>query len=197
LIDYWSVHTSETFLTWLKNTHPLVKTIFVLANCTSVFQPTDVILQRPFKHAFRNEFDEWSLDQISQQLEDSTESKEIKLQTKLSILKPLICLWLYNAWLHIHKKKMIQIGWEKCELLQPFQADFQAASLDANISSPLFKENAQVEHTTNKEDLVEDIEPDTSIDAVMQDSLKNLVEVTGLQASGARISTIKGAAKKR
>jgi hypothetical protein len=58
LIDCWSVHTSETFLTWLKDFHPLVKTIFVLANCTSVFQPADVILQRPFKHAFRNEFDD-------------------------------------------------------------------------------------------------------------------------------------------
>ena len=129
-------------------------------------------------------------------VEDFTDSKEIKLQTKLSILKPLICLWLYNARIHIHKK-MIQIGWEKCGLPQPFQADFQAASLNANISSPLFKENEEVEHTTNKEDLVEDIEPDTSIDAVMQDFLKNLAEVTSLQASGARISTIKGAAKKR
>ena len=57
LIDYWSVHTSTTFLTWLKLTHPLVKIVFVPANCTSVLQPANVILQRPFKHAFRNQYD--------------------------------------------------------------------------------------------------------------------------------------------
>ena len=45
LIDCWSVHTSTTFLTWLKLIHPLVKTIFVPANCTSVLQPADLILQ--------------------------------------------------------------------------------------------------------------------------------------------------------
>jgi hypothetical protein len=54
LIDCWSVHTSTTFLTWLKLSHPLVKTIFVPANCTNVLQPADVILQRLFKYVFRN-----------------------------------------------------------------------------------------------------------------------------------------------
>jgi hypothetical protein len=76
------------------------------------------------------------MDQISTQLEHSNEPSEIKLETKLSILKPLFCLWLYNAWIHIHKK-LIQIGWEKCGLLR-FQTEFQVASLNTNISSPIF-----------------------------------------------------------
>ena len=106
LIDYWSVYTSTKFLTWLKLTHPLVKTIFVPANYTSVLQPTDVILQRPFKHAFRNQYDKWSMNQISQQL-DSGEEENIKLDSKLSVLKPLLCSVLYEAWLSIYKKRMI------------------------------------------------------------------------------------------
>ena len=48
LIDCWSVHTSEAFTTWIKQTHLQVKTIYVPANCTSIYQPADVILQRPF-----------------------------------------------------------------------------------------------------------------------------------------------------
>jgi hypothetical protein len=101
----------------LKDFHPLVKTIFVPANCTSVFQPVDAILQRSFKHAFRNQFDEWSMDQIQQQLKNATPAENINLESKLSVLKPLLCTWLYSAWLYIHKKRMVQIGWEKCGLL--------------------------------------------------------------------------------
>jgi hypothetical protein len=56
------------------------------------------------------------------------------------------------------------------------------------MSSPLFKEETQEEHTTNKEDMVEDIEPDASIDAVMNDSSKRLTENQDLQASGTKVS---------
>jgi hypothetical protein len=94
----------------------MVKTIFLPTNYSIVVQSTDVILQRSFKHAFLNQFDEWRMDQFSQQLEDSTMSMEIMLETKLSILKPLLCLWLCNSWIHSHKK-MVQIGWKKCGLL--------------------------------------------------------------------------------
>jgi hypothetical protein len=107
------------------------------------------------------------MDQISQQLETSIEAKEIKLDTKLTILKPLLCLWLHNAWIYIHKNRMIQIRWKERGLSQSFQAEFQVASLNANISSPLLKKEAQVENTTNKEDLVQDIELDAIIDAVI------------------------------
>jgi hypothetical protein len=182
----------------LKDFHPLVKTIFVPTNCTSVFQPANVILQRPFKHAFRNEFDDWSMDQIQQQLENATPTEGIKLESKLSVLKPLLCSWLYKAWLHIHKKKMVQIGWEKCGLLQAFQPKFQATALNENMTSPLFKGNdVQAEETMNKEDMANDIELETTIKTVMEDSLKRLANIQDLQASGARVSTMKVVARKR
>ena len=57
LIDCWSVHMSKVFILWLKDFHPEILLIFVPANCTSVFQPADVILERPFKHSFRQQFD--------------------------------------------------------------------------------------------------------------------------------------------
>jgi hypothetical protein len=44
--------------------------------------------------------------------------------------------------------------------------------------------------------MVEDIEPDTFIDAVMQD-LKRLAESHNLQASWARVSAMRGATRKR
>ncbi len=34
--------------------------IFVFVNCTSELQPTNVILQKPLKHAFKVYFNSWT-----------------------------------------------------------------------------------------------------------------------------------------
>jgi hypothetical protein len=97
------------------------------------------------------------MDRI-QQLENATLLEDIKLESKLSVLKPLLCAWLYNAWIHIHKKRMVQIGWEKCSLL--------------------FKEeDVQVEDTIIKENMEGDIDPETTIKSIMEDSLKKLADI--------------------
>ncbi|KAL5474587.1 hypothetical protein EMCRGX_G026557 [Ephydatia muelleri] len=51
LLDVWSVHFSEAFLTHLKDKAPWLIVKFILANCTSVLQPMDVGIQKPFKDA--------------------------------------------------------------------------------------------------------------------------------------------------
>ncbi|THV00922.1 hypothetical protein K435DRAFT_818166 [Dendrothele bispora CBS 962.96] len=52
-IDCWSVHKSREFLNWMKETHPTVIVIFVPGNCTSLFQPLDVGIQRVLKQSFK------------------------------------------------------------------------------------------------------------------------------------------------
>lgn len=156
-----------------------------------MLQPADVILQRPFKHAFRNQYDKWSINQISQQL-DSGEEENITLDSKLSVLKPLLCSWLYEAWLTIHKKRMVQIGWEQCDIAKAFENDFQEAALCANLSTPLFKEERTQIEDVNKDDLIEHMEPDTCITIVMQESLEKAAEISRLH--GARVTSLKDAA---
>ena len=63
------------------------------------------------------------MNQMSQQL-DSWEEENITLDSKLKVLKPLIYSWLYEAWLNIHKKQIVQIGWEQCDITKAFQHDF-------------------------------------------------------------------------
>ncbi len=53
LIDCWKVHISAGFREWMLDLFPLIKTMFVPANCTSKLQVADVVLQRPLKHRFR------------------------------------------------------------------------------------------------------------------------------------------------
>ena len=80
----------------MKDNHQKILIIFVLANSTSVFQPTDVILQKPFKHEFMQEFDSFTCNDIMKQLQH-TSTKEIKVDTKITTLKPQLCIWPLKA----------------------------------------------------------------------------------------------------
>jgi hypothetical protein len=69
LLDCWSIHMSKDFTSCVKEKYPQILLIFVPANYTRVLQPADVIIQRPFKHSFRQQFDNYKSQDIGQQLE--------------------------------------------------------------------------------------------------------------------------------
>ena len=90
---------------------------------------------------------------------------------------------------------MVQIGWEQCDIAKVFQHDFQKVALCANLSTPLFKEETtQIEEVTNNDGIIEDMEPDTCITTIMQQSLEMAAEIIRLH--GARVSSLKDAARK-
>jgi hypothetical protein len=116
LIDCWSVHISKEFRAWIKKNYPQIHLLFIPANCTSVHQPADVILQRPFKHAFRQEFNKFTMGVITRQLETTG---DVKVDTKMSILKPKISRWLFTAWYHLSSKQdMVKKGGIKQDYLE-------------------------------------------------------------------------------
>jgi hypothetical protein len=105
LIDCLSIHKNKFFLNWMKLKFPNVCVIFIPTNCTSVFQPVDVILQCSFKHAFKKEFHSWTCSIIKSQLE---RGENVKVDFRMLILKPNICAWLFQAWIHVkNMNKMI------------------------------------------------------------------------------------------
>jgi hypothetical protein len=54
----------------MKKEHTNILLIFVPINCTSEFQPTNVILQKPLKHAFKVHFNSWTSQTIKDQIDD-------------------------------------------------------------------------------------------------------------------------------
>jgi hypothetical protein len=154
----------------MKSKHPQIHLHFIPANCTSIFQLADVILQRPFKHAFQLEFIKYIMDVFTKQLEDGV---DLKMDMKMSTLKPKICGWLHKAWEHLTcKEDMVKKGWGHTGLLQAFQEDFQKQAMMENIKDPLFtnidETNAseKIDHTN-----MEEICAEVSIDTVLDDSL--------------------------
>ena len=192
LLDCWSVHISKDFISWLKISHPQILLIFIPANCTSVFQPADVILQRPFKHGFRQQFDNYTSENIGKQI-DEKELQDVELNTKMSVLKPLLCSWLYQAWQHINKTDMIKRGWSMCGLDRAFESSFQTSAMEEHMKSSLFKEVRGAEEICKEND--DETDPDESIEAIMEKNL-SLVAATR-ERKRSVVSTMKDQARKR
>ena len=92
LIDCWSVHVSKAFRDWCKEEHcSWLSTVYVAANCTSKLQPADVILQRPFKAAFRNGFNGWVISETERQLENGVNASDVKFNMGIINLREKAC----------------------------------------------------------------------------------------------------------
>jgi hypothetical protein len=51
----------------MKKHHPKIHVIYKLTNYTSIYQPTDVILQHIFEHSFCQEFNKYIMNNITKQ----------------------------------------------------------------------------------------------------------------------------------
>jgi hypothetical protein len=61
----------------------------------------------------------------------------VKLDTKMSVLKPLLYSWLYLAWQNVYQPSMIKKGWAMCDLDRAFNKTFQTIAMDEYMKNPL------------------------------------------------------------
>ena len=68
----------------MKKYRTRIHLLFILANCTSIYQLANVIFQCPFKHAFQQEFNLYTTNIIFSQIEAK---KEVKVDFKVVYIK--------------------------------------------------------------------------------------------------------------
>ena len=82
-------------------------------------------------------------------------SYNVKVDMKMSTLKPKVCEWLFTAWTHLTSKlDMVRKGWSHTALLRAFDTEFQKQAMVNNMKTPLFN-NIEVDttlETNNQED---------------------------------------------
>lgn len=108
IIDCWSVHRSEQFLTWMRTTYPWISVIFVPAGCTGLAQPCDVGIQRVLKHTIRRSMLNDMVQETIDLLEGGNPPDSILLNTKIGKLRDRSVGWMVNGWDRISNAELIQ-----------------------------------------------------------------------------------------
>ena len=152
IIDCWSVHKSKEFMEWMKLHYPNYHIIFVPAGCTGVAQPADVILQRPLKHEYKNQYTNWATEQMMESLKAGVKPSNCSLLKDYRALKPLTVKWAVEAWLKLKQKKSdIALGWEKIGWNRMFDKDYQIEALTT------LNKNAETSTNESKQEVEENI----------------------------------------
>jgi hypothetical protein len=86
-LDIYPVHAGVEFWTFVFDEHPHIILIFVPGNCTGIFQPADVGLQRIIKHRLKQELFTYLFEQQRKQIRDGIDPDKVKIATGLPELR--------------------------------------------------------------------------------------------------------------
>ncbi|KAF7793930.1 hypothetical protein EIP86_005052 [Pleurotus ostreatoroseus] len=117
LIDCYPVHIGLEFRTFVWKEFPNVFLIFVPANCTGIFQPADVGIQRPVKHHLRQWALKFLVDSHTKQIESGLTPEQVRFTTSMPVLRdasvaPLVDVWKFMDAPDGHS--IVRRAWEKC-----------------------------------------------------------------------------------
>lgn len=106
LIDVWSVHRSKEFRDWMKQTHPTIILDFVPGGCTSVFQPCDVGIQRPFKLSMKRSYHEDVVTEVLDQMNSGED--DVNFDVRVGILRNRSVRWIWNAYKTVKNEDLVK-----------------------------------------------------------------------------------------
>jgi len=107
-IDCWSVHRSLEFRSWMSATFPWIRIHFVPANCTGLFQPCDVGIQRLLKLAVRRSALKDIVDHTMSQLGSGVTPSQITFEKGLPVIRNRSVQWLVNGYEAINHLEIVQ-----------------------------------------------------------------------------------------
>jgi hypothetical protein len=107
-IDCWSVHRSAEFRLWMHNTYPWIRIHYVPANCTGLFQPCDVGIQRVLKLAIRRSALQDIINDTTGQLGHGVEPSMVTFEKSLPVVRDRSVRWLVHGYEAINNPELIK-----------------------------------------------------------------------------------------
>ena len=105
--------------------------MIVPSDCTDLLQPLDLSVNKPLKDHLRRSFQSWYSDEFSKQLQEGKEPEDIKVDTKLSIMKPLGTRWLTSAYDYLRSQTgIVRGGFSAAGIVEILESD-EVEDIDA------------------------------------------------------------------
>ncbi|EGO27996.1 hypothetical protein SERLADRAFT_414184 [Serpula lacrymans var. lacrymans S7.9] len=120
-IDCYPVHTGEEFRNYCRHHHPNVFVIYVPANCTGIYQPADVGLQRVTKHALKQESLNFLVESHRQQLAGGLKPEAVRFTHSLPVLRDATvapAVHVYDMFKQGKGPELVRKAWSKCQVKQ-------------------------------------------------------------------------------
>ena len=87
--------------------------VYVPANLTHVFQVLDLTINGVAKSFLNRKFSEWYAEQVTQQMAKGIDVYDVKVDTKLTVMKPVHEKWLVGLYDHLgNSRNLILKGFE-------------------------------------------------------------------------------------
>ena len=101
-----------------------ILSVIVPSNCTDLLQPLDLSVNKPLKDHLRRSFQSWYSDEVSKQLQEGKEPEDIKVDTKLSIMKPLGTRWITSAYDYLRSRTgIVRGGFSAAGIVEILESD--------------------------------------------------------------------------
>lgn len=92
-LDCWTIHRSKEFCEWIAATYLFIILLFVPANCTGIFQPCDVGLQRLFKQSVKQSASQFFVKHVQDERLKGIAPGKIRFPIKLGQLRDQTPTW--------------------------------------------------------------------------------------------------------
>ena len=104
--------------------------IHVPNNQTNLFQFLDIFVNKSAKCFIAGKYQDWYANKVHQQLNRGVAAHDVKVDVKLSIMKPLHAKWITEMYHHLKRSKQIEIsGFRKNHITEAFNEADQLTQL--------------------------------------------------------------------
>ncbi|KIY62283.1 hypothetical protein CYLTODRAFT_182575 [Cylindrobasidium torrendii FP15055 ss-10] len=122
LIDAYPVHLSKKFRAFIFNDHPEIILIYIPANCTGVFQPADVGLQRVIKHQLKQELFRFMMEEQRKQVAQGVHPEDFRVPSGIGELRDASVRGLVKVYEFMQTnpgRLLVKKAWQKCSAKAP------------------------------------------------------------------------------
>jgi hypothetical protein len=151
-LDVWSVHNSEEFRDWVRDTYPWLELHYIPGGLTGLFQACDVGIQRPFKQAIkRAQLADIVASTVEHLRTHEGDPAALQLDKTIGLLRAQCVRWFVQAFDTIQNSALIKRAFERCGVPGKWSLSWEfltgaeaiGALLDVQENEPDFWEELQ------------------------------------------------------
>ena len=113
--------------------------IYVRNNQTNLFQPLDISVNKSAKCFIAEKYQDWYAKKVLQQLNRGVAAHNVKVDVKLSIMRPLHAQWITEMYHHLKRSKQIEFsGFRKVHITEAVNEADQLTQLCESQLAEIF-----------------------------------------------------------